>query len=89
MLYPLDSLLNFQINHVCVCVCVCVWLILVQHMLCTLRSFDSSHPNLSFYNPYGYIYILSAVALDETNISDCLHFSMKNIEMSCDHISHL
>ena len=30
------------------------------------------------------IYILGAVALDETNISSCLHFSMQNIEMSCD-----
>ena len=31
-----------------------------------------------------YIYILSVVTLDETNISGCLHFSMQNIEMSCD-----
>ena len=31
-----------------------------------------------------YIEFLSVVALDETNISDCFHFSMKNIEMSCD-----
>ena len=31
-----------------------------------------------------YIYILSVVALDEANISGCLHFSMQNIEMSCD-----
>ena len=30
------------------------------------------------------IYILSVVALDETNIYGCLHFSMQNIEMSCD-----
>ena len=30
------------------------------------------------------IYILSAVALDETNISGCLHFSILNIEISCD-----
>ena len=30
------------------------------------------------------IYILSAVALNETNISSCLYFSMQNIEMSCD-----
>ena len=30
------------------------------------------------------IYILGVVALDETNISSCLHFSMQNIEMSCD-----
>ena len=30
------------------------------------------------------IYILSVVALDETNISSCLHFSMQYIEMSCD-----
>ena len=30
------------------------------------------------------IYILSVVALDETNISGCLHFSMQNIEMSFD-----
>ena len=30
------------------------------------------------------IYILSVVALDETNISGCFHFSMQNIEMSCD-----
>ena len=30
------------------------------------------------------IYILSAVALDETNISSCWHFSMQNIEISCD-----
>ena len=31
-----------------------------------------------------YIYILSVVALDETNFSGYLHFSMQNIEMSCD-----
>ena len=30
------------------------------------------------------IYILSVVALDETNIFVVLHFSMQNIEMSCD-----
>ena len=30
------------------------------------------------------IYILSVVALDKTKISGCLHFSMQNIEMSCD-----
>ena len=35
-------------------------------------------------NIYMYIYILSVDALDETNISGCLHFSMQNIEMSCD-----
>ena len=29
-----------------------------------------------------YIYIFSVVALDETNISGCLHFSIQNIEMS-------
>ena len=28
------------------------------------------------------IYILSVVALDETNISGCLHFSIQNIEIS-------
>ena len=28
------------------------------------------------------IYIISVVALDETNISGYLHFSMQNIEMS-------
>ena len=33
-----------------------------------------------FYN----IYILNVVALDETNIYGGLHFSMQNIEMSCD-----
>ena len=32
----------------------------------------------------GYIYILGVVALDETNISGCLHFSMQNIKLSCD-----
>ena len=31
-----------------------------------------------------YIYILSVVAIDETNISGCLHFLMQNIEMSRD-----
>ena len=31
-----------------------------------------------------YIYILSVVALDVTNIFGCLHFSMQNIEMACD-----
>ena len=31
-----------------------------------------------------YINIVSVVALDETNISSYLHFSMQNIEMSCD-----
>ena len=30
------------------------------------------------------IYILRVVALDETNIPGYLHFSMQNIEMSCD-----
>ena len=35
-------------------------------------------------SPNCYIYILSVVALDETNISGCLHFSMQNIEISCD-----
>ena len=30
------------------------------------------------------IYILSVVALDETNIFGCLHFSMQNVEMLCD-----
>ena len=30
------------------------------------------------------IYILSVVALDETIISGSLHFSMQNIELSCD-----
>ena len=34
--------------------------------------------------PKHNIYILSVVALDETNISGCLHFSMQNIEMPCD-----
>ena len=29
------------------------------------------------------VYILSVVALDETNISGCLHFSMQKVEMSC------
>ena len=31
---------------------------------------------------YDNIYILSVVALDETNISGCLHFLMQNIDMS-------
>ena len=37
-------------------------------------------------NVYTDIYILSVVTLviDEINISDCLHFSMQNIEMTCD-----
>ena len=34
--------------------------------------------------PFVYIYILSVVDLDETIVSGCLHFSMQNIEMSCD-----
>ena len=34
--------------------------------------------------PFFNIYILSIVALDETNISSCLYFSMQNIEMSFD-----
>ena len=33
---------------------------------------------------FSKIYILSVVALDETNISSCLHLSMQNVEMSCD-----
>ena len=32
----------------------------------------------------GHIHFLSEVALDETNISSCLHFSMQNIEMPRD-----
>ena len=31
-----------------------------------------------------YIYILSVVALDQSDISSCLHFSKHNSEMSCD-----
>ena len=38
----------------------------------------------SCFFPTLNIYILSVVALDETNIFGCLHFSMQNIEMSCD-----
>ena len=30
------------------------------------------------------IYILGVAALHESIISSCLHFSMQNIEMSCD-----
>ena len=45
-------------------------------------------PEISLINLCTYmgtnIYILSVVALDETNISGCLHFLMQNIEMSCD-----
>ena len=40
--------------------------------------------NLRKGSSKNYIYILSVVALDETNIPGCLHFSMQNIEMSCD-----
>ena len=39
---------------------------------------------LSFKVQQPHIYIVSVFALDETNISGCLHFSMQNIEMSCD-----
>ena len=35
-------------------------------------------------NPSPYIYILSVVALDETNISSCLYFSMQNIAILYD-----
>ena len=35
---------------------------------------------LAFYH----IYILGVVALHESNISSCLHFSMQNIEMPSD-----
>ena len=31
-----------------------------------------------------YVYILIVVALDEINISSCLHFTMQIIELSCD-----
>ena len=37
----------------------------------------------SLYEIY-FIYILSVVAIDESNIPSCLHFSMQNIEMYCD-----
>ena len=32
----------------------------------------------------AYIYIISLVALHESNMSSCLHFSMQKIEISCD-----
>ena len=35
-------------------------------------------------SPFINIYVLSVVALDETNISGCLHFLMQDIEMSND-----
>ena len=50
----------------------------------TIHSLDkiiAIHSNLDIYTN---IYILCVVSLDQTNISDCLHFSMQNIDMSCD-----
>ena len=54
-----------------------------------LSNMTSMYQNLMNWlnlraKPFVYIYILSVVDLDETNISGCLHFSMQNIEMSCD-----
>ena len=46
-----------------------------------LRSLHAYH--------FIYIYILSVVALDETNISGSLHFSMQNIEIPCDQTTPL
>ena len=51
----------------------------------TIHSLDkiiaNIHSNLDIYTN---IYILCVVSLDQTNISDCLQFSMQNIDMSCD-----
>ena len=45
-----------------------------------LPMFHKKDARLKWVN----IYIFSVVALDETLISSCLHFSMQIIEMSCD-----
>ena len=52
----------------------------LMHWLKSVCASAQSDQSPSFQN----IYILRAVALNETNISSCLHFSMQNIEMSCD-----
>ena len=38
----------------------------------------------TIWNQGANIYILIVVALHESIISNCLHFSVQNIEMSCD-----
>ena len=49
--------------------------------LCLNKSISSDQ---TWECSYRNIYILSVVALDETNIFGFLHFSMQNIELSCD-----
>ena len=43
----------------------------------------STHKICIYWAIHLNIYILSVVALDEINISGCLHFSMQIIEISC------
>ena len=50
--------------------------LIYRNNMCVSSNFEA----LSFSN----IYILIVVALDETITSNCLHFSMQNIEMLCD-----
>ena len=56
------------------------------HFVKKKKIYDSeSFQRVGFQKLYQCnIYILSEVALDETNIPGCLHFSVQNIEMSCD-----
>ena len=61
------------------------WSIL-QYFWPTLSNNQSWKPifGLIFEWPLKTGYILSSVALDETNMSGCLYFWMQNIEMACD-----
>ena len=47
-------------------------------------SFLEAHEIMKAMCSIQNIYILSVVALHESYISSCLHFSMPSIEMSCD-----
>ena len=61
------------------------WLKSKYSKTCVKRPPSKRRPNIGFQNQLSLnIYILSAVALNETNNSSCLHFSLQNIELSCD-----